>query len=869
MHTCNKLRQSFLDYFAAQDHEVVPSSSLVPSNDSTLLFTNAGMVQFKDVFLGHETRQNPRAATVQKCVRAGGKHNDLENVGYTARHHTFFEMLGNFSFGDYFKEEAIHYAWDYLTKTLSLPPNRLWISVYQDDNEAEEIWQKHISSHQISRCGEDNFWSMGNTGPCGPCSEIFYDHGEAHSGTPPGEGDNTDTGERYIEIWNLVFTQYNRDANGELCPIPKPSVDTGMGLERIAAVMQGVHNNYDIDTFKRLITAVNDFAPDAELVASRVIADHIRAATFLISDGVTPGNEGRNYVLRRIIRRAARYGHKIGLVEPFFYRLVGALTEEMGDSYHELCNQRENIEVILLNEEKQFNQTLSKGLHLLQEIMTKLSGNTIPGEQAFMLYDTYGFPIDLTADIAKENGLAIDEAGFNRAMEQQRKLAAAANRFALNLPTVDGLTNTFSGYERLNQKSKVIGLYQDGKSVTELNPNEAGGVILMDTPFYAEAGGQIGDCGKITNSETDETVYFEVEDTKRQGTLHIHIGTLQKGTLAVADPVAAHVDGMRRESITRNHSATHLLHAALRYQLGTHIVQKGSWVGVEGLRFDFSCEHPLDIETLNELECTVNEQIVANVATKIEEMPLEQAKQSGSCSLFGEKYSEIVRVLSIGGDFSKELCGGTHVARTGDIGFFKIISETGVAAGIRRIEAVTGGEAVAWAQHTNKKFSRIAELLKTDKDHAEIQLSRQLERLKQLDKQNKQLNQQLAGVTGMRMIEEAVTVGHIKVVAQQITGATEKSLRHTIDQLKQNLKETAIVLATIADTSKVIVVAGVSKNCTDKIKAEDLVNFVTKQIGGKGGGRAEFAQGGGNQPEQLAPALTKVPNWIQEQLSGD
>ncbi len=868
MKTCNEIRQSFLNYFADKGHTVVASSSLVPNNDPTLLFTNAGMVQFKDMFLGREKRDYVRAASSQCCVRAGGKHNDLENVGYTARHHTFFEMLGNFSFGDYFKKEAITYAWEYLTEVLKIPESRLWVTVYEDDDEAADIWLKEIgvSPERFSRCGEkDNFWSMGDTGPCGPCSEIFYDHGEDVPGGPPGSEDAEL--DRYIEIWNLVFTQFDRDPDGNLKPIPHPSVDTGMGLERITAVMQDVHNNYDIDLFQHLISALKELADNQNLetTSSQVVADHIRSCAFLIVDTVIPTNEGRGYVLRRIIRRAIRHGNKLGFTEPFFYKLVNALVEIMGEAYPELSKAKEHVEKVLLTEEQRFAETLEQGLKVLDDIIADLNGSKIlKGEDVFRLYDTYGFPVDLTADIAREKELEVDMEGFNAAMAEQRKRARAASKFdvGMTINTDDNLVTSFTGYERLEQNTTVTALYQDGRNVQTLKRGEVGGVILLETPFYAQSGGQVGDRGELYASD----VFFEVEDTKKQGQSHIHLGVLRIGELHVGDVLHASVDATRRERIVRNHSATHLLHAALRKVLGDHVVQKGSLVADDRLRFDFSHGEPLTRDELLTIEQLINEQILANEDTQIHVMPLEQAKESGAMSLFGEKYDDNVRVLSVGGEFSKELCGGTHVRRAGDIGLFKIISETGIAAGVRRIEAVTGMGALAWVENVEAKMQHVSDLLKTDIESVDSRLSMQVEKIRKLEKELEQLKGKLASSAGSNMADGAEVIDGINVIAKVLEGGDPKTLRDTVDQLKNKLGTAVLVLATVND-DKVSLVAGVTKDSTDKIKAGDLVNFVAQQIGGKGGGRPDMAQAGGNDPAALDGALQKVPDWIREQLS--
>jgi alanyl-tRNA synthetase len=866
MKTSNDIRQSFLDFFKSKGHEIVPSSSLVPLNDPTLLFTNAGMVQFKDVYLGRESRPYKRAVSSQRCVRAGGKHNDLENVGYTARHHTFFEMLGNFSFGDYFKEEAITYAWEYLTGVLKIPESRLWVTVFEDDKEAANIWLNEIgiSSKQFSRCGEqDNFWSVGDTGPCGPCSEIFYDHGKEIPGGPPGSKD-ADM-DRYVEIWNLVFTQYNRDGNGSLKPIPHPSVDTGMGLERITAVMQGVHNNFEIELFEKIIKKINTLCGNKQIdiISSRVVADHIRSCSFLLADGVVPSNEGRGYVLRRIIRRAIRHGNKLGLKEPFFYKLVEVLEQEMGDIYPELSKTRSNIERMLLGEEERFSETLEQGLKIFEDITNKIKGNTIKGEDVFRLYDTYGFPVDLTADIARERNMKVDMNGFNKAMAGQRQRARAASKFddGVNVNTDNNLVSAFTGYERLEQKTTVIALYQDGRNVKSLNEGEVGGVILLETPFYAQSGGQVGDKGELFAGD----IFFEVEDTKKQGQSHIHLGVLRAGSLKVGDVVRASVDQKRRADIMRNHSATHLLHAALRKFFGEHVVQKGSLVESERLRFDFSHNEPLTHEQLKEIERLVNSKILNNDETQIHIMSLEKAKSSGAISLFGEKYEDTVRVLNIAGEFSCELCGGTHVERSGDIGAFKIISESGIASGVRRIEAITGMGALVWIENMENKLQHMAELLKSDVETVDSRLNLQLKKTRKLEKELSQLRGKLTSNAGTDLLDEAIVIDGISVIAKSLDGADPKNLRDTVDQLKNKLGTAALILANV-DEFKVNLVAGVTDDTICRIKAGDLVNFVAEQVGGRGGGRPDMAQAGGNNPKALENALARVPDWIRSQL---
>ncbi|HBH10703.1 MAG: alanine--tRNA ligase [Legionellales bacterium] len=866
MKTSNDIRQSFLDFFKSKDHEIVPSSSLVPANDPTLLFTNAGMVQFKDVFLGRESRPYKRAASSQRCVRAGGKHNDLENVGYTARHHTFFEMLGNFSFGDYFKQDAITYAWEYLTAVLKIPESKLWITVFEDDEEAANIWLKEIgvSSKQFTRCGEkDNFWSAGDTGPCGPCSEIFYDHGEDIPGGPPGSKD-ADL-DRYVEIWNLVFTQFNRGSDGSLTPIPHPSVDTGMGLERVTAVMQGVNNNFEIESFEKIIKKIKTLCGNKkiDLTSSRVVADHIRSCSFLLADGVIPSNEGRGYVLRRIIRRAIRHGNKLGFKKPFFHQLVEVLEEEMGDAYPELSKTRSNIESMLLSEEERFAETLDQGLKILDEVITKTKGDVIHGEDVFRLYDTYGFPVDLTADIAREKNMKVDMKGFNKAMAGQRKRARAASKFDIDVSinTDSNLVSAFTGYERLEQKTTIIGLYQDGRNVKELNEGDVGGVILLETPFYAQSGGQVGDKGELFAGD----VFFEVEDTKKQGQSHIHLGILRTGTFKVGDVVRASVDQKIRTDVARNHSATHLLHAALRKMLGDHVVQKGSLVESNRLRFDFSHNESLTYEQLKEIEQLVNSKILENNETQIQVMPLEKAKLSGAISLFGEKYEDTVRVLNIGGEFSCELCGGTHVERSGDIGVFKIISESGIASGVRRIEAITGLEAFVWIENMEAKLQRMAESLKSNVETVDSKLNLQLEKTRKLEKELLQLRGKLASNAGLNLLEETTVIDDISIVAKSIDTADPKSLRDAVDQLKNKLGTAVLILATVNE-SKVSLVAGVTDDTTNRIKAGDLVNFVAEQVGGRGGGRPDMAQAGGDDPKKLESALAKVPDWVRSQL---
>jgi alanyl-tRNA synthetase len=860
-----ELRQAFLDYFKARDHEVVASASLVPADDPTLLFVNAGMVPFKEVFLGNETRAYTRATSSQRCVRAGGKHNDLENVGYTARHHTFFEMLGNFSFGDYFKREAIGYAWDFLTGTLQLPPERLWVTVFDEDDEAADIWLNEIrvDPEKLTRIGaRDNFWSMGDTGPCGPCSEIFYDHGPEVPGGPPGTPE--EDGDRYVEIWNLVFMQYDRDADGKLHPLPKPSVDTGMGLERLAAVMQGVHTNYDIDLFQQLIKSAADITATSELDNNslRVIADHIRSCAFLIVDGVLPSNEGRGYVLRRIIRRAVRHGYQLGVNELFFYKLVATLATEMGAAYPELVQNQAHVERILKREEERFAETLEQGMRILEEDLAVMQGSVIAGDTVFKLYDTYGFPMDLTADIARERGLSIDHEGFEKAMDVQRTRARAASQFGSDYSgdlQVEGET-TFSGYERLDDESRITALFHDGVAVDRLETGQSGIVVLEQTPFYAESGGQVGDHGRLETADA----CFEVQDTQKQGNANTHVGKVTAGVLAVGDSVNARVDCERRQATILNHSGTHLLHAALRSVLGDHVQQKGSLVDPERLRFDFAHYEPVTAEQLAEIENLVNAQIRANAAAETRVMSADAALESGAMALFGEKYGEQVRVLSIG-DFSVELCGGTHVNNAGDIGLLKITSESGIASGVRRIEAVTGAQALQWVADNEQRLQRIAELVKGGREDAGEKVAQLQDRYRSLEKELQQLKGRLASSQGSDLAAQAVDVGGIKVLAACMEGADNKVLRETLDQLKNKLGSAAVVLGAV-NGDKITLVAGVTKDQTGTIKAGELVNQVAQQVGGKGGGRPDMAQAGGNQPENLDAALQSVPEWVQQQL---
>jgi alanyl-tRNA synthetase len=864
--TTAEIRAGFLEFFRKNGHKVLPSSSLVPHNDPTLLFTNAGMVQFKDVFLGKDVRDYSRAATAQRCVRAGGKHNDLENVGYTTRHHTFFEMMGNFSFGDYFKREGIHFAWNYITGTLEIPKDRLWVTVYTEDDEAERIWVEEIGVDptRCTRLGEkSNFWAMGDTGPCGPCSEIFYDHGPAVPGGPPGTPE--EDGDRYVEIWNLVFMQYDRSTDGVLVPLPKPSVDTGMGLERVAAVMQGVHSNYDIDLFKSLIRAAADITgtEDLQSASLRVVADHIRACTFLIVDGVVPSNEGRGYVLRRIIRRAIRHGYKLGQTQPFFHKLVAPLVREMGSYYTELSSGEARARQVLEQEEIRFAETLATGMALLDAETAKLKSSVIPGETVFKLYDTYGFPADLTADIARERGLTIDQAAFDVAMEAQRGRARAASKFGADLRDtvkLDGKTD-FSGYERTADSAHVTALIFDGAVVDVLRPGQEGQVVLDHTPFYAESGGQIGDTGVLLG----ENARFTVRDTQKIGASFAHVGILEKGELRAGGAVEARVDQERRKAIALNHSATHLLHAALRNVLGKHVEQKGSLVAPDRLRFDFSHTQAVTPDELRQVEELVNSEIRENAPVQTRVMALDQAKAAGAMSLFGEKYDSDVRVLSIG-DFSMELCGGTHVQRAGDIGLFKITGESGVAAGIRRVEALTGRGAYQWVVHTDQVLRDVAAMLRGSREDVDEKVRELVERSRRLEKEVQQLKSKLASGHGADLSAGAKDVGGIKVLAAQIDGADVRSLRDALDRLKDKLGSSVIVLGSVQE-GKVLLVAGVSEDLVARMKAGEIAGLVAAKVGGRGGGRADFAQAGGTQPENLGAALAAVESLVRSRLS--
>ncbi|HXU93426.1 MAG TPA: alanine--tRNA ligase [Gallionella sp.] len=867
----SEIRQKFLDYFASKGHTVVPSSSLVPHEDPTLLFTNAGMNQFKDVFLGFDKRPYTRAASAQKCVRAGGKHNDLENVGYTARHHTFFEMLGNFSFGDYFKRDAIKYAWELLTDVFKLPKEKLYVTVYAEDDEAYDIWTKEmgltpdrvirIGDNKGARYASDNFWMMGDTGPCGPCTEIFYDHGEHIPGGLPGTPE--EDGDRYIEIWNNVFMQFNRDEAGVMHPLPKPSVDTGMGLERISAVLQGVHANYEIDLFQALIKAAarETNCSDMDSPSLKVLADHIRACSFLIADGVIPGNEGRGYVLRRIIRRAIRHGYKLGARAAFFHKLVPDLVEQMGSAYPELTAGQVRVMEVLKQEEERFFATIEHGMAILEADlaeMDKAGVKVFNGETAFKLHDTYGFPLDLTADICRERGVTVDDAAFNAAMARQREQARAAGKFkmAANLE-YDGPATTFHGYDTLEHKGNILALYKEGVSVNELNEGDIGVVVLDDTPFYAESGGQVGDCGELRSVHG----IFAVEDTQKiQATVFGHHGVVKTGKLTVGNGVQARVDVSARNATMRNHSATHLMHKALREVLGTHVQQKGSQVDPDKTRFDFVHTQPLSDAEIRKVEAIVNAEILANAESQSRVMAIDDAQKTGAMMLFGEKYGDEVRVLNIGS--SIELCGGTHVKRTGDIGLFKIVAESGVAAGVRRIEAVTGEGALALVQQQEQQLLLVADAVKAQPQEVAARVAQILDNVKLLEKEIAALKSKLASAQGDELLAQAQDIHGVKVLAAKLEGADAATLRETMDKLKDKLKSAAIVLAAVAD-GKVSLAAGVTADLTAKVKAGDLVNFVAQQVGGKGGGRPDMAMAGGTQPENLASALAAVPDWVK------
>ncbi len=863
--TSAEIRNAFLDYFAGQGHEVVSSSPLIPGNDATLLFTNAGMVQFKDVFLGSDKRNYSRATTSQRCVRAGGKHNDLENVGYTARHHTFFEMLGNFSFGDYFKEDAIRFAWTFLTETLGLPKERLWVTVHHSDDEAERIWKETmgIDPERFSKLDEDNFWAMGDTGPCGPCTEIFFDHGSDVWGGPPGSPE--EDGDRYIEIWNVVFMQYNRSADGEMTPLERPSIDTGMGLERIAAVMQGVHSNYEIDLFQNLLAATAEVVgtSDRDNKSLRVIADHIRSCSFLITDGVTPSNEGRGYVLRRIMRRAIRHGNKLGAQGAFFYKLVAPLVKEMGEAYPELAKMQEQVERVLLKEEEQFARTLDKGLALLEEEIANLKGAVVPGSAVFKLYDTYGFPVDLTADVARERELTIDMDGFEAAMADQRERARASGSFNVDYNDkleIDAVTE-FSGYELLEDRVEIEAIFKEGESVTELSAGESGLVVMARTPFYAESGGQVGDTGQLVWDRGA----FEVTNCTKEGKSHVHHGSLTEGVLKVGNQVNARVNKARRQAAALNHSATHLLHEALRRVLGDHVQQKGSLCNDERLRFDFSHFEAVTEEELKTVEQMVNEQIRANTSVDTEVMAIDEAKERGAQALFGEKYDDEVRVLSMGGDFSVELCGGTHAARTGDIAMMKIISESGIASGVRRIEAITGLAALNWFEESESLLGELGSMVKGSRDSLLEKFQALNDRSRSLEKEIERLNAILAAAQSGELLSSALEINGVKVLATEVQGVDPKSLRDMLDQLKNKLGSGVVVLAA-HDGEKVSLVAGVTKDLTGQVKAGDLIRELATQLGGKGGGRPDMAQGGGTDIAALPQAIAAVPELVRAAL---
>jgi alanyl-tRNA synthetase len=857
-----EIRNAFLDFFKSQGHEIVASSPLIPGNDATLLFTNAGMVQFKDVFLGTDKRNYSRATTSQRCVRAGGKHNDLDTVGYTARHHTFFEMLGNFSFGDYFKQDAIRFAWTFLTETLGLPKERLWVTVHHSDSEAEKIWKEEIGvdPERFSKLDEDNFWAMGDTGPCGPCTEIFFDHGPEVWGGPPGSPE--EDGDRYIEIWNVVFMQYNRSADGEMTPLERPSIDTGMGLERIAAVMQGVHSNYEIDLFQNLLkaAAVMIGFDDLSNKSLRVIADHIRSCSFLITDGVTPSNEGRGYVLRRIMRRAIRHGNKLGATEPFFHKLVAPLVAEMGEAYPELAKMQDQVERVLLKEEEQFARTLDKGMALLTDAIANLSDKVIPGETVFKLYDTYGFPVDLTADVAREQELTIDMDGFEAAMAEQRERARASGSFNVDYNDaikLDGETE-FSGYEHLEDRVEVAALLCEGESVQQLSAGQSGIVVLKRTPFYAESGGQVGDTGSLSWDRGQ----FAVADCTKEGRNHLHQGTVTEGVIEVGATLVAEVDKQKRQAAALNHSATHLLHEALRRTLGDHVQQKGSLCDPERLRFDFSHFEAVTAQELAVIEKMVNDEIRKNSAVTTEIMELEAAKAKGAAALFGEKYDDMVRVLGMGDGFSTELCGGTHAKRTGDIGLMKIVSESGIAAGVRRIEAVTGEAAMQWFSQSESLLGELGGMVKSGRDSLVDKYRALNERNRSLEKEIERLNAKLASAQSGELISSVVEIDGIKLLATKIEGADAKSLRDMLDQLKNKLGSGVVVLGA-EDGEKVSLVAGVTKDLTDRVKAGDLIRNLAAQVGGKGGGRPDMAQGGGTDPAALPAAIASVEALVR------
>ena len=866
MMTSAEIRQKFLDFFASRGHQIVPSSSLVPGNDPTLLFTNAGMVQFKDTFLGAEQRDYNRATSSQRCVRAGGKHNDLENVGYTARHHTFFEMLGNFSFGDYFKRDAIKYAWEFLTVELRLPAEKLWITVFEDDADAEAIWleEMKIDPSRFSRLGEqDNFWSMGDTGPCGPCSEIFYDHGDDVPGGPPGSPD--EDGDRYIEIWNLVFMQYERRADGSMMPLPKPSVDTGAGLERVAAVMQNVHSNYDIDLFQDLLNAISVITSVSDLNNNslKVIADHIRSCSFLIVDGILPSNEGRGYVLRRIIRRAVRHGYQLGVKDIFFYKIVAALVKVMGGAYPELAQKQQIVEKALKAEEEQFARTLENGMSILEKAIADLDGKIIPGETVFRLYDTYGFPVDLTADVAREHHLSLDMDGFNAAMMVQKNQARAASNFSsvAKLEISSDEATDFIGYDKLQSTSKLIAIFADSIGVDNAREGDEVLLLLDSTPFYGESGGQVGDTGLLTS----DCASFEVLDTQKQGDIFVHKGVLRTGRLRVGEQLIGSVEADARAAITLNHSATHLMNAALRSTLGDHVLQKGSLVDADRLRFDFSHTAPISNEELRNIEDQVNEEILRNSLVSKEVLPIGKAQEKGALALFGEKYGDEVRVITIGEGYSVEFCGGTHVKRTGDIGFFKIVSETGISSGVRRIEAVTGKGALALVEKEERALRKICEIVKSNSEDVIDKVLQIVSNTKTLEKQLEQLKAKMASSAGSDLASQAEEIAGVKVLIAVVEGFNPKTLRDTADQLKNKLGSAVVVLMSGAE-DKVSIVAGVSKDLVGKVKAGDLANMVAIQVGGKGGGRSDMAMAGGSDISAIPVAVESIKPWLIERL---
>ena len=860
-----EIRDAFLSYFASQQHTVVPSSSLVPGNDPTLLFTNAGMVQFKDLFLGAEKRDYVRAASSQRCVRAGGKHNDLENVGYTARHHTFFEMLGNFSFGDYFKRDAIAFAWKFLTEVLELPKERLWVTVHISDDEAAEIWINEIGvdPDRLSRLDEDNFWQMGDTGPCGPCTEIFWDHGEDIPGGPPGSED--DDLDRYIEIWNLVFMQYERDASGKMTPLPKPSIDTGMGLERIAAVMQGVHNNYDIDLFQHLIKSAAEVigVKDLEESSLKVIADHIRSCAFLVVDGVQPSNEGRGYVLRRIIRRALRHGYNLGAKGSFFHKLVAPLGEVMGEAYPELISKQKEITQSLKKEEEQFARTLDKGMAVLEGALKDLSGNVLPGELIFQLYDTFGFPTDLTNDVAREKGYSLDMDGYEKCMEEQRKRARSASQFGIDYTEsirLDGSTE-FCGYSSLTNNASVVALYVAGEPVDSAAADSEVVVVLDNTPFYAESGGQVGDCGYLQSGSAK----VEITDCRKSGDHHLHIGRVLSGEIKSGETVAAEVDASVRGATALNHSATHLLHKALQEVLGDHVQQKGSLVDSQRLRFDFSHGEAVTPQQVREIEQIVNGEILRNTQVETEVMSMDDAIEKGAMALFGEKYGDEVRVLSMGGDFSVELCGGTHASRTGDIGLLKVSGESSVAAGIRRIEAVTAERALALVDELQESLGDVASIVRASKQNVSDKVRQVVDENRRLQKEIETLKSKLANASGSDLMSGLKEIKGVSVLATAVEGADAKSLRGVADQVRSKMQSGVFLLAAV-DGDKAALVAGVTRNLTDKLSAGNLLKFVTAQVDGKGGGRPDMAQGAAGSTENLPAALESVYGWVEDSL---